>query len=234
MRRGLGALPGLPGVPHYDGVVARPVVSPPSSDAGIITALVRIDWAHPLAAHADAGALRDLSLDDLLGCLVHPSDPPDDEPWRTLLRREPAQWLRSVQAWACLGIARHRDDQPWQGSIRRQVLTDLADGPEDWVTEAACNGLVVTAWADPTARADVADLIAHRFLTAAEAQRDRAVTIADSLAWLALACPAMHPEVARLARRIALGDRAQSASASPGPSDRPRTGLGRRLRRKRQ
>ncbi len=218
----------------YDGAVARPAVPPPSSHAAIIRALVRIDWVHPLAAHADAGSLVDLSLDDLLGCLVHPPDPPDDEPWRTLQRREPGQWLRSVQAWACLGIARHRDDQPWQGSVRRQVLSDLADGPEDWVTEAACNALVVTAWADPIARADVANLLAHRFLTAAEAQRERSVTIVDSLAWLALACPAMHPEVARLARRIALGDRAQSASASPGSSDRHRSGLGRRLWRKRQ
>jgi tetratricopeptide (TPR) repeat protein len=218
----------------YEGAVARPAVSAPSSRAGIITALVRIDWAHPLAAHADAGGLVDLSLDDLLGCLVHPPDPPDDEPWLTLLRQEPGQWIRSVQAWACLGIARHQDDEPWQGSVRQQVLTDLADGPEDWVTEAACNALVVTAWADPTARADVANLIAHRFLAAAQALRDRAVTIADSLAWLALACPEMHPDVAELARRITLGDQAQSASQSPGPSDRRRTGLGRRLRRKRQ
>jgi len=217
----------------YRDTVAHPAVAPPSPRAGIITRLARCDWAHPLAAYSDAGGLLDLPLDDLLGLLVHPPDPPDEEPWRTLGRTEPGQWLRSVQTWACLGIARHRDHESWHGSARRQVLVDLADGPEDWVTEAACNALVASAWADPTARADVADLVAHRFLAAAEAQRKRSVTILDSLAWLVIACPAMHAEVARLARRILLGPEAQSTPASPGPSGRLQARLGRWLRRKR-
>ncbi len=141
---------------------------------------------------------------------------------------EPGQWLRSVQTWACLGIARHRDDEPWHGSTRRRVLTDLTDGPEDWVMETACNALVASAWADPTARTDVAALVAERFLAAAErflaaaerflaaaerflaaaerflaaaeAQRTRTVTILDSLAGLVLAYPAMLQEVAGLTR----------------------------------
>ena len=218
----------------YDGSAAHPAVAPPSSRAGIIATLARCDWAHPLAAYTDAGALVDLSLDDLLGSLVHPPDPPDEEPWRTLLRTEPGQWLRSVQAWACLGIARHREDEPWHDSARRRVLVDLADGPEDWVTEAACNALVATAWAEPAARADVADLVAHRFLAAAEAQQKRAVTIVDSLTWLVLACPAMHLEVARLAREIVLGTRARSAPTGPKPSGRLQARLGHWLRRKRE
>jgi tetratricopeptide (TPR) repeat protein len=217
----------------YEGTVARPAVAPPSPSAGIITRLARCDWAHPLAAYEDAAGLADLSLDDLLGLLVQPPDPPDEEPWRTLRRTEPGQWLRSVQAWACLGIARHRDDEPWHGSTRRRVLTDLADGPEDWVTEAACNALVASAWADPTAPTDVAALIAERFLAAAEAQQTRAVTILDSLAWLVLACPAMPQEVAGLAKEIILGDLAQTAPEGPVPPDRRQRRRGRWLRRRR-
>ena len=192
-------------------------MAPPSPSAGIVTRLARCDWPHPLAAYDDAAGLADLSLGDLLGLLVHPPDPPDEEPWRSLSSTEPGQCLRSVQASACLGIARHRDDEPWHGSARRRVLTDLADGPEDWVTEAACNALVASAWADPTARADVAALVAERFLVAAEAQRTRAVTILDSLAWLVLACPAMPEEVAALARELLLGGR---AGGVPGTGDR--------------
>lgn len=108
------------------------------------------------------------------------------------------------------------------------MLTDLADGPEDWVTEAACNALVASAWADPTARADVAALVAERFLFAAEAQRTRAVTILDSLAWLVLACPAMPEEVAALARELLLGGRDRRR-----PWDRRPARRGRWLRRRR-
>jgi tetratricopeptide (TPR) repeat protein len=212
----------------YEGTVARPAVAPPSPSVGIVARLARCDWPHPLAAYDDAAGLADLSLDDLLGLLVHPPDPPDEEPWRSLRSTEPGQWLRSVQASACLGIARHRDDEPWHGSARRRVLTDLADGPEDWVTEAACNALVASAWADPTARADVAALVAERFLVAAEAQRTRAVTILDSLAWLVLACPAMPEEVAALARELLLGGRGRRR-----PWDRRPARRGRWLRRRR-
>jgi tetratricopeptide (TPR) repeat protein len=212
----------------YEDTVARPAVAPPSPSAAIVTRLARCDWAHPLAAFDDAAGLVDLPLDDLLGLLVQPPAPPDEEPWRTLRRSQPGQWLRSVQAWACLGIARHRDDEPWHGSTRRQVLTDLADGPEDWVTEAACNALVANAWADPTAREDVAVLLAHRFFAAIEAQTQRAVTILDSLAWLVLACPAMPQEVASLARETILGGRPQAAPPSPRQARR-----GRWLRRSR-
>lgn len=216
----------------YRDTVAHPAVAPPSPSAGIITRLARCDWAHPLAAYSDASGLVSLSLDDLLGLLVHPPDPPDEEPWRTLGRTEPGQWLRSVQTWACLGIARHRDHESWQGSTRRQVLVDLADGPEDWVTEAACNALVASAWADPSVRSDVAELVAERFLTAAEASRKRSVTILDSLAWLVIACPSMHEEVTRLARWILLGPEAEPTSAGPGRSGRKQGWLGRMLGRK--
>ena len=97
--------------------------------------------------------LADTRLDDLLGVLVHPPALPSEDPsgW--------PMWIRSLQVAACLGIAHHRTDEPWQSSTRRRVLSVLVYGPEDWVTEAAMLRWVATAWVDPTAREDVAGLV---------------------------------------------------------------------------
>ncbi|GAA1532841.1 hypothetical protein GCM10009678_14010 [Actinomadura kijaniata] len=180
---------------EYDGLVARPAVPPPSPQAvEVVGRFAGYRWRHLPAAYDDAVHLSGLSLDDLLGLLVHPPVAPDPA--------ETPEWIRSVQAWACLGIAHHRADQPWAESERRSVLVDLAYGPEDWVTEAALLALVAVAWTHPEARADVAGLVAWRFLAALRASRTRAVTILDSLAFLVRATPEIDDDVRGVADEI--------------------------------
>ncbi|GAA4591034.1 hypothetical protein GCM10023194_49280 [Planotetraspora phitsanulokensis] len=181
----------------YDATDARPSAAPPSPDAArALQDIAQQGWPHLLAAYDQAVRLSGLALDDLLGVLVHPPAPPEGDTagW--------PEWIRSVQAWACLGIAHHRADQPWAGSDRREVLIDLAYGPEDWVTEAALLGLVTTAWVAPDTRADVAEVVGWRFIAAMEASRTRPVTILESLALLTLATPDMNPDVSALASRV--------------------------------
>ncbi|GIH67292.1 tetratricopeptide repeat protein [Microbispora siamensis] len=179
---------------RYEGMTAVPAVPPPSREAlESIAAVATLRWPHLPAAYDHAVRLSGLSLGDLLGVLVHPPLSPYGEPAAVPL------WIRQVQAWACLGIAHHQAGQPWAESERRSVLTDLAYGPEDWVTEAALLGMIATAWMDPDAREDVAELVAWRYLAAVEASKTRPVTILGSLAALVLATPGMHPDVRALA-----------------------------------
>jgi hypothetical protein len=108
-----------------------------------------------------------------------------------------------VQSWACLGILHHRTDEPWPTSARRRILADIAYGVEDWTTETALFALVAAAWVDPAARPDVRELVGSRFRAAAWAAERRPVTIMPSLAALALATPALDPELRDLARKVA-------------------------------
>jgi len=179
---------------RYEGTTAVPAVPPPSRDAQeAVAAVAALRWPHLPAAYDHAVRLSGLSLDDLLGVLAHPPLSPYGEPAAVPL------WIRQVQAWACLGIAHHQAGQAWAESERRSVLTDLAYGPEDWVTEAALLGMIATAWVDPDARGDVAELVAWRYLAAVEASRTRPVTILGSLAALVTATPGVHPDVRALA-----------------------------------
>jgi len=216
---------------QYDGVVAYPAVAPPSEAGAAAVARVaqfsssagvraRSGWAHMPDAYDHAVLLATTSLDDLLGVLVHPPASPTGEPgdW--------PGWIRTVQTWACLGIAHHATDQPWADSVRRQVLADLAYGPEDWITESALFALAVTGWVDPSARADVAELMGWRLLAAVEAQRQRPVTILGSLASVTLATPGLNPEVAGLARDILTAD--DAPEQAPAEPPKKRRGLFRR------
>ncbi|GAA1089769.1 tetratricopeptide repeat protein [Nocardiopsis composta] len=181
----------------YEGTTARPCVPPPAAEsAEAVRRAAAYPWRHLPGAYDDAVHLSGVPLDDLLGVLVHPPEPPTGTPgvW-------PA-WVRRVQAWACLGIAHHRSDQPWRESERRGVLTDLAYGPEDWVSEAALLALVATAWTHPDAREDVSALVCWRFLAAMEASRSRPVTVLGSLARLVLATPQAPAELIGLAEEV--------------------------------
>ncbi|MGI8332889.1 tetratricopeptide repeat protein [Actinomadura scrupuli] len=209
---------------EYTGTVARPAVPPPSAEAArSVQSLAGRPWRHLPAAYDDAVRLSALPLGDLLGVLVHPPEPPAgaDLTW--------PDWLRSVQAWACLGIAHHHSDQPWPDSTRREVLTDLAYGPEDWITEAALLGLVATAWVHPDTRAEVGSLVGWRFMAALQANQTRAVTIMDSLALLVLATPAMNPDVRGLARDMLAPpeDEPQGGTPPAAAQSRPGHRLGR-------
>ncbi|MEV5964776.1 tetratricopeptide repeat protein [Kribbella sp. NPDC051952] len=205
----------------YDGNLARPAVAPPTPEgAEAVARVAQVVWAHLPAAYDGAVLLADTRLDDLLGVLVHPPALQSDD------RSDWPMWIRSLQVAACLGIAHHRTDEPWQSSTRRRVLSDLVYGPEDWVTEAAMLALVATAWVDPAARGDVADLVGWRFMSAAEAAKARPVTILESLALLALATPALNTAVADLARDI-VNLPAVDPEPAPAP-ERKKRGLFRR------
>lgn len=178
----------------YEGTRARPAVAPPSPEAvQAIRALAGRPWRHLPAAYDDAVRLSGLSLNDLVGLLAHPPVP-DEVP-----ARHRPDWIRSAQAWTCLGIAHFQADEPWHESQRRALLVDLAYGPEDWVSETALLAMVATAWVDPSTRADVAELVTWRFIAAVEAARSRAVTVLESLAFLVRAAPGVHPDVRSLA-----------------------------------
>jgi len=176
----------------YDGMVARPAVAAPEPAAvAAITSLATARWPHPLAAHEAAARLAGVGLDDLVGLLVHPPVQPLDEPADT----DPGIWVRSVQAWVCLGILHHRaDEEPWSSSRRRRLLVRLAFGIEDWVTEAALFALVTAAWVNPAVRPDVAAIVRQRLSDAMLVSRYRAVSIIWSLAHLAMITPELDAE----------------------------------------
>lgn len=181
----------------YHGRTAHPVPAPAGPDSvAAVTGLVH-RWRHLPAAYDEAVRLAGVPLPDLLGMLVHPPEPPTADPgvW--------PDWIRLIQAWACLGIAHHRVDEPWPRSVRRATLVDLAYGPEDWVSEAALLALVATAWMEPDVRRDVAELVAWRLVAAGRAAQTRAVTILGSLAALALATPDLDPRIRDLAADLA-------------------------------
>src|SRR5690606_22506957 len=135
-------------------------------------------------------------------------------------------WVRCVQVRAGPGSAHHRGCQPWRESERRGVLTDLAYGPEDWVSEAALLALVATAWTHPDAREDVSALVCWRFLAAMEASRSRPVTVLGSLARLVLATPQAPAELIGLAEEALSpddedGEEREHAPAPPRRVGRP-------------
>ncbi|MFJ8471982.1 tetratricopeptide repeat protein [Kitasatospora sp. NPDC094011] len=187
----------------WDGTDPRPAVAAPApAGAELLRATAEIVWPTVPAAYDHAVRLAGLPLDELLGALVHPPLPREDDLGRALLAHQPELWVRAVQAFACLGIAHHRTDQPWEGSERRRVLRDLLLGPEDWVVEAAGFALVAIGWTHPAARADIAELLRQRLHYSARASRSRVVTILRSYCALVLAAPWTDRADRDLARQL--------------------------------
>lgn len=240
--------PGRVQVWRYEGLAARPAVAPPSAPAaGLVQDTASVSWPHLPAAYDHAVRLSGLGLDDLLGVLVHPPQPADDQQGHFLRDHRPELWIRAVQAFACLGIAHHRTDQPWNGSDRRAVLLDLLHGPEDWVNETAAFAMVATAWVDPDVRADVGLRITERMLDAAKAYQTREVTVLGSLCRLVLLCPWLDSTYTGLARDLLAavqrsdgeppapdaaerGREMAAAARKPAPTSTARRGLFRRRR----
>lgn len=192
---------------RYDGMTAIPAVPPPSPEASeAVQRLVAPYWNSPPEAYDRAVALATIDPRDLLGVLVHPPAFPDTELGAHLRTTLPHMWIRGVQVWACLGLAHHRADEPWATSTRREILTDLLNGPEDWVTEAAAFALVVTTWIDPSARSDAGRAVVLRMFAAAKARNTRVVTILGSLCRLTLLLPGLPDEVVDLARSLITQD----------------------------
>ncbi|MFI6071598.1 hypothetical protein ACIA5C_08420 [Actinoplanes sp. NPDC051343] len=202
---------------RYDGTDPVAAVAAPSPEAvRVLHAVADQPWASPLSGRIQAEPLGDLPMDDLLGMLAHLPGPPDTERYRFLAVDSPTYWYRFLQPWVCLGILRHREQEPWATSTRRRVLVDLAFGAEDWTSDAALFALVTAAYHDPARRREVHDLVRAR-LDAALASH-RLVTIEVSLARLMLitpGCTADDRAVAAAAIARAATDDEEPAPAPP-------------------
>ncbi|WP_433199495.1 tetratricopeptide repeat protein [Dactylosporangium sp. CS-047395] len=184
----------------YAGMSAAPAVPPPTPRAvDLLRGVVRPDWPNPVAAYDHALPLGQLPAAELVALLVHPpagTDPglPD------------GVWERACQAYTCLGLLHCEElragTEPGDTARSRRLLTEIVFGVEDWTTEAAVFALVVAAWLDPACRAEVRATVAERFLDAVQQARTRGVTIAESLAVLALRTPEMAPAVTSVARDL--------------------------------
>jgi hypothetical protein len=133
-----------------------------------------------------------------------------------LLAHPPAD-VAAAEIWACLGLLHHGAEEPWLDSARRRILLGLLDGGLDRLTEAALFALIVSAWVDPEARADVAAIVTGRLTEVASWTRAR------SVAELALATPDLDPGARQLA--------AAMTRVPAVPRQRPRSRLLLRWRR---
>jgi tetratricopeptide (TPR) repeat protein len=216
---------------RYDGATAWPAVSPPSPAAvASLRDVASLAWAHPIGAYDRAIGFAGLPLEDLLGLLVH-VPPPTGENWLAPGRADPCYWPRFAQACVCLGILHHRPEEPWPVSTRRRVLVDIANGVEDWTTDAAMFSLVTAAWMDPLARSDVAAVVSLRFAGVRKAMRRRPVSIAASVATLVLLTPGIDESVRRDARHLLVIDGRPSGADGFGSPHSRRARFGRHRRR---
>jgi tetratricopeptide (TPR) repeat protein len=141
---------------RYDGMEPVKNLEPPSPEIipYIVTlASARYDyelgWRHAgvVAEQVGSGAVR-----DLLAVMIFPPPMPD--------AGDPLVWISRVQLAAAEVIAQL--DDGWEGSLHRQVLTDLIFGPLDWTVEAAATALAHLAQQEPECAASVFDLLYER------------------------------------------------------------------------
>ncbi|WP_051830361.1 MULTISPECIES: hypothetical protein [Streptomyces] len=206
----------------WDGADPRPAVAPPAPEsAELVRVTTGIVWPSIPAAYDEAVRFAGLPLADLLGVLAHPPLPREDELGRALLAHQPELWVRAVQAFACLGIAHHRTDQPWRGSDRRRVLRDLLLGPEDWVAEAAGFALVAIGWTHPETRADIAAQLRTLLNHCVDARHTRVVTVLRSVCRLVLAAPWLPLADLDLARAAIRAEDAVDSEPAHEPEPEP-------------
>ncbi|GAA2613627.1 hypothetical protein Adu01nite_06120 [Paractinoplanes durhamensis] len=165
----LGGTPAAAPLPRGN---ARSADEPSAEAVRRLRQVASLSWAHPPAAYDAAVQLIMVQPFDLLAMLAHP----------------PAD-VAAVEIWACLGLLHHGAEEPWLDSTRRKILLDLIEGGLDRVTEAALFAMIVSAWIDPEARADVAAIVAGWL--AEVTGRPGARTVAE----LALATPDLDPAV---------------------------------------
>jgi hypothetical protein len=124
-------------------------------------------------------------------------------------------WVRCTQAFACIGLLHCRELGPAPGDNHRsrELLTQLAFGVEDWITEAALFGLAVAAWADPGCRAEVAQAVAERYRAAHQATAQHVVTILPGLSRLVLIVPGVDDSTRGRAIDVLRADEAAQEGA---------------------
>jgi tetratricopeptide (TPR) repeat protein len=172
---------------------------PSESAVAVLHKVARGMWAHPVDAYRRATAFRATRADELLELMTHPPAPAS-EGWRQLARTDPHYWPSHARAWACLGLLHLRPDEPWATSERRRTLVNVATrsvGMPTGARDGALFALVVAAWLDPSARADVSRIIATRFAYVCRRLRRHQVANAVSMAVLVT----ITPQVAEPARR---------------------------------
>lgn len=125
---------------RLDGDVLRPAVRVPSAAAYGAMRISGAPWYRLSTAVADAAAVAgaDVTELELVALAAHPHPGPRAvAPW---------DWVRCWQVVCCLALAA-------RGATT--ILTDLADGPEDWICDAALAGLMDLARRRPDLRAQV-------------------------------------------------------------------------------
>ena len=178
--RGIAWLSGAPAAaPLPRGNAPRTSPSRPPTLIRRLRQVAALSWAHPPAAYDAAVPLVLVPTGDLLALLAHP----------------PAE-VAAAEIWACLGLLHHDAEEDWLDSTRRRLLLELLDGGLDRVTEAALFALIVAAWIEPAARADVAAVVAGRLAEVASRPGAR------SVAQLALATPALDPATRAVATAL--------------------------------
>ncbi|MEU4421334.1 hypothetical protein AB0F81_11970 [Actinoplanes sp. NPDC024001] len=201
---------------RYDGTDPVPAVPAPSADAvRVLHEVGGEPWASPISGHVQAAPLGALPLPDLLGLLAHLPGPPGTPRWEYLAQSTPTYWYRLLQPWVCLGLLRHREDEPWAASTRREVLLDLALGIEDWTADAALFALVTAAYREPELRSEVHAVVRARLDAAAAAPRQ--VTIEESLAHLMLITPGRTADDRALATAILARAAREDDDTAPAP-----------------
>lgn len=149
---------------HYDDNL-RPIASyPPPSDQ--VTTQVHALAKQPFditqwmqRGRLIAQNLGASSIEDLLGIMLHPTDPPQPRtpigetltPWR---------WLQRVQVAAMCILGQMGEG--WHRSHRKAVLTSILLGPMDWTVEAAIVVATEIALEDPIARTDILGFFERR------------------------------------------------------------------------
>jgi hypothetical protein len=220
--------PWLSRVPSAPGAATDPARAPFAGGRPTETAVQRLHrvahplWPHPPAAYDAALGLVLVEPPDLLALIAHPPAAPDNEVGQALATHDPALWTRCAQVWACLGLLHQRTDEPWGESERRRLLTELACGGLDQITEAALFALVTAAWVEPSARADVAELVTARLAASVAARHP----ISWSVAQLVLATPELAPAVREQAAAVVRAEEENPALVLPRQRRR-----GSRLRR---
>ncbi|MHB0935294.1 MAG: tetratricopeptide repeat protein [Armatimonadota bacterium] len=110
-----------------------------------------LGWRHAgvVAEQLGPGAAR-----DLLAVMIYPPPMPADG--------DPLVWISRIQLAAAEVIAQL--DGGWEGSLRRQLLTDLMNGPLDWTVEAAAITLAHLAQLEPELATPVLSLLYERLV----------------------------------------------------------------------
>jgi tetratricopeptide (TPR) repeat protein len=193
----------------YNGTMAVATAAPPSAGAvAILHRAASVIWGDPLVAYEQTAGFGELEAADLLGLLAHVPAPAG--PGEAFASVSPLYWERVAQAWVCVGILHHHQDEPWSRSARRTLLLRLLFGAEDWTVDAAAFALCVSAWQHPPQRPEIAGAITQRYQHAAKAFGKRPTELHDPLARVLLICPGVDKKTASQAR-ARLAGRAQAA-----------------------